>query len=254
MMGKQQKIIDFNKLRTSCKHCSLSDLCLPRGLDQGDLEQLDRVIEQKKPLHPGEHLFRQDLDSRAVYAVRSGAIKTYHITDDGTEQILGFHLPGELVGLDSLADNRHHCSAEALITTSVCGLPIKHIENLCHDLPGLQRQMLRIMSEEMISEHEMLALLGKKSAEERLATLLLSLSSRYQARGMSPVEFHLPMSRADIANYLGLTTETVSRLFSHFQEQGLLTAERKLITIHESERLRKLVSECVDSASDAVNE
>ena len=247
------KVIDISQLKTSCKNCSLSDLCLPHGLEQDDLEILDSVVKQKTPMQAGDHLYREDHRGKAVYAIRSGALKSYQIAKDGTERVLGFHLPGELVGFDYLADDNHHCSAIALVTSSVCELPLANIDRLSGEIPGLQRQLIRIMSGEMNADRDLLFMLAKKSAKERLASLLLSLSSRYQKRGLSGAEFILPMSRADIASYLGLTTETVSRLFSHFQEQGLLTVERKSIIIQDSDGLRKLVSDCASNIDDAIS-
>ncbi len=247
------KVIDINQLKTSCKNCSLSDLCLPHGLEPDDLKKLDSVVKQKTPIQAGSHLFREDHQGKAIFAIRSGALKSYQVAKDGTEHVLGFHLPGELVGFDYLADDSHHCSAMALVTSSVCELPMSNIDRLCGDIPGLQRQLIRIMSGEMNADRDLLFMLARKSAEERLASFLLSLSSRYQKRGLSGAEFILPMSRTDIASYLGLTTETVSRLFSHFQEQGLLAVERKSIIIRDIERLRNLVSGCASNTDNAIS-
>ena len=247
------KVIDISQLKTSCKNCSLSDLCLPHGLEQDDLEILDSVVKQKTPMQAGDHLFREDHRVKAVYAIRSGALKSYQIAKDGTERVIGFHLPGELVGFDYLADDNHHCSATALVTSSVCELPLANLDRLSGDIPGLQRQLIRIMSGEMNADRDLLFMLAKKSAEERLASLLLSLSSRYQKRGLSGDEFILPMSRTDIASYLGLTTETVSRLFSHFQDQGILTVERKSISIQDGVGLRKLVTDCAGNTDNAIS-
>ena len=199
-------------------------------------------------------MFRENHRGEAIYAILSGALKSYHIANDGTWRVLGFHMPGELVGFDYLADDYHHCSVIALATSSVCELPMSDIDRLCDDIPGLQRQLIRIMSGEMNADRDLLFMLAKKSAEERLASFLLSLSNRHQKRGLSGTDLILPMSRTDIASYLGLTTETISRLFSRFQEQGLLTVERKSIMIQNSKRLRKLVSGRASNTDDEINE
>ena len=199
-------------------------------------------------------MFRENHRGEAIYAILSGALKSYHIANDGTWRVLGFHMPGELVGFDYLADDYHHCSVIALATSSVCELPMSNIDRLCDDIPGLQRQLIRIMSGEMNADKDLLFMLAKNSAKERLASFLLSLSNRHQKRGLSGTDLILPMSRTDIASYLGLTTETISRLFSRFQEQGLLTVERKSIMIQNSKRLRKLVSGRASSTDDEINE
>jgi CRP/FNR family transcriptional regulator len=176
--------------------------------------------------------------------VRSGALKNYCITESGDEQVLGFTLPGELVGLDGLADGRHSSAAMTLETTSICEMPFDSLESLCMKLPSLNRQLLRVASKEISDDHQMLMQLGKRSAEERLASFLLSLSRRYQSRGLSATEFNLPMSRQDIGNYLGLAIETVSRLFAHFVDEELLQVNRKNITILDLPNLQAMVEGC----------
>lgn len=249
-MDNHPKVIDIKALKVSCTDCSLSELCLPRSLGVNELELLDNTVLRKKPLQPGDQLFSSGLVGKSLYAVRSGAFKTYEISANGDEQILGFHLPGELIGFDALADNYHHCTASALITSSACEIPLNKIQNLCGQLPGLQRQMMRIVSKEVNADHEMLILLGKKSADERLATFLLNLSRRYQDRKLSPYEFNLPMSRMEIANYLGLTIETVSRIFTRFQKQKLIDVNRRLVHLKNIDRLRELVLENEIDRSD----
>ena len=155
---------------------------------------------------------------------------------------MGFHLPGELLGLGAIHVGHHPCGARALETASVCELPYHRLEELSRRIPSLQHQLLRIMSAEILHDQQLLTLLGKKGAEERLAALLISLSDRYGERGFSYQEFHLSMSRSDIANYLGLAVETVSRLFTRFQDEGLLTAQRKYIRILDLQKMRELAS------------
>jgi len=243
-MPRKSKSLKIEDVKVSCCECSLTDLCLPHGMNDGELAELDRIVKHLPPLQPGQHLYHPGDISRSLFAVRSGALKTYCITESGDEQVLGFTLPGELVGLDGLADDRYFSAAVTLETTSVCEMPFDSLESLCTRLPGLNRQLLRVASKEISSDHQMLMQLGKRSAEERLASFLLSLSRRYQTRGLSATEFNLPMSRQDIGNYLGLAIETVSRLFAHFVEQGLLHVNRKSITIRDLPLLQAMVEGC----------
>lgn len=235
-----QRIVELAEVRAACKSCSLFHLCLPMSIGASDLEQLDQIIKRRRPLKRGEHLFRMGDHFQNVFAVRSGSIKTYTATEDGHEQITGFHLPGELVGLDAISDVKHPCGAKALETTSLCEIPFDQLEELGNKIRGLQHHLYRIMSKEIIKDENMLMLLGKMSAEERLATFLLGISTRFKQRGFSPTEFYLSMSRNDIGNYLGLAVETVSRLFTRFQEEELLSVERKHILIHDPARLQAL--------------
>jgi CRP/FNR family transcriptional regulator len=209
-------------------------LCLPRGMSSDDVDALDQIVKRQQPYQPRQHIFRAGDPCNALFAVRSGALKSYCTTEDGDEQVLGFTLPGELVGLDGLHNGAYASSAIVLETASVCELPYDRLEALCYSLPGLNRQLMR-----------MLLLLGKRTAEERLAAFLLSLSSRYKSRGLSAAAFNLPMSRQDIGNYLGLAIETVSRLFAHFQKDELLTVNRRQIVLVGISRLRAMVEGCV---------
>jgi CRP/FNR family transcriptional regulator len=236
------RMIDLITIKNACQSCSLVELCLPRGMGMSDVARLDEVVKRQRKLLQGQHLFREGDESHMIYAVRNGAIKTCNTTREGSEQVLGFHLPGELLGLDGLEDDRHHCGALALEDSIVCELPLDGLEALCHSLPGLYQQMLRILGREIGDEHEMLLLLGKKHAEARLAAFLLNLSARFSDRGQSGAAFDLPMSRQDIGNYLGLAVETVSRLFARFQEENLLVADRRHVTLNDFERLRSIAS------------
>ncbi|MFV1974041.1 MAG: fumarate/nitrate reduction transcriptional regulator Fnr [Thiohalobacterales bacterium] len=239
-----RKKLKIDEIKVSCSNCSLADLCLPHGMNTDEMEALDSVIKHQAPLQPGQHLYRSGDPGISLFAVRSGCLKTYCTTEDGDEQVLGFTLPGELVGLDGLNNGHYVSNSIALETASVCAMPYDHLENLCRDLPSLQRQVMRIVGKEVTADQEMLMLLGKRSAEERLAAFLVSLSIRYQSRNLSATEFNLPMSRQDIGNYLGLAIETVSRLFAHFQEQKLLTVNRRAVVLTDLERLKGMVEGC----------
>ncbi len=234
-------MLDFTHLKVACAECSLYRLCLPMGLDHEDLGRLDAILKRSRPLRRGDHLFRTDDRFRSMYAVRSGSVKTYTPCEDGTEQVIGFHLPGELVGLDAIENERHLCSAKVLETTSVCELPYERLFELSAQIPSLQRHFFRLLSKELGRDEHMLLLLGKATAEERLATFLVNLSQRFKARGFSEMEFNLSMSRHDIGNYLGLAVETVSRMFSRLQDDGVLTVHRKNIVIHDMARLHAMI-------------
>lgn len=233
----QDKIINLSQVKVACRDCSLFQLCLPVGVDADGLEKLDEIIKRRRPVKRGDYLFRSGDKFNSIYAVRSGSIKTYAPTNDGQEQITGFHLAGELLGLDAINSGNHPCTAKALETTSVCEIPFEDLEHLSSHIPSLQRQIYKIMSKEIFEEEGHMLLLGKRNAEERLASYLLSISARFQRRGFSATEFNLSMSRNDIGSYLGLAVETVSRMFTRFQEEGLLSVERKHIIIHNLDRL-----------------
>ena len=232
--------IKLSTLKTACKSCKLHDLCLPLGLDLGDIDRLDSIIKRRKPLQKNEYLFHGGDQFHSLYAVRSGSIKTYSESEQGDEQITGLYLPGELLGLDAIHDNHHPCSAIALETTSLCEIPFDTLEDLSKAIPSLHHQLLRIMSKEIASDQTLLMLMAQKNAEERLAAFLVNLSSRLKQRNFSATEFYLSMSRKDIGNYLGLTIETISRTFSRFQSEGLLNTQRKYVQITELERLKEI--------------
>ena len=188
---------------------------------------------------------------KSVFAVRSGSFKTYLTNPDGTEQIIGFSLPGELLGLDAISEERHVCSAKALETSSVCKIPFDRLEALALEIPNLHHQLMRLMSKEIQQDQNLMLLLAQMPAETRLASFLLGMSERLTTRGYAANDFNLSMSRGDIANLLGMAVETISRLLSHFQENGVLKVERKHITILKLDTLRKLATHCASSCSDS---
>ena len=232
--------VKLSTLKTACKNCKLHQLCLPLGLENNDMDQLDEIIKRSKPYQKGEYLFQHGDNFDALYAVRSGSVKTFSQDDNGDEQITGFYLAGEMMGLDAVHEGSHPCSAIALETTSVCKIPFSNLEKLSSQLPSLQHQLLRIMSKEITEDQALLILLGQKSAEERVAAYLVNMSDRMDKRGFSALEFNLSMSRKDIGNYLGLTIETISRTFSHLQQEGLINSQRKHIEINDPDKLRIL--------------
>lgn len=240
--------INFDQLKVSCASCSLRELCIPQGMTDDELKLIDTVIERKKPVHKNDYLFRAGDTNRSIYAVLSGSVKTLVDNPNGEEQIVGFHLPGELLGMDGFSGDSHTCSAVALETSSVCEFPLESLDEVCHMVPSIQYAMRRIMGREVTKDHAMLLLLGRMSAEEKLASFLISLSKRMAQRHWKPSEFNLTMPRQDIANYLGLAVETVSRLFAHLQDAEIIEVDRRRVNICDMERLQAIVGD-----SDAIN-
>jgi len=240
---REPKVIDLANLKAACNECSLRDLCLPLGLDESDMRALDGAIKSRRTLKKGEMLYRVGDSFRALFAIRAGSTKTCQIAADGSVQITGFHLPGELLGVDAISSDKHPCDVVALENSEFCELPFAKLETLAHDIPGLQHQLFRLMSREIMEEEAQLLMLGRMKAEERLAAFLLSISKRYQRLGSSPIELRLPMSRQDLGDYLGLALETVSRLFSRFQEEGLIEVQGRGVKLHSLERLRQVIEQ-----------
>lgn len=229
-----------------CQTCSLNALCLPLSLDDADMERLDDIIRRGRPIQKGQVLFHQGEPFQSVFAVRTGALKTYTVASNGEEQITGFNLASELVGLAGYNSDFYPLSAKALETTTVCEIPLSQLEQLADELPELRKQLMRTMGTEIRHDQNMMLLLSKKNAEERVASFLLDISARYARRGFSPTHFRLPMSRVDISNYLGLAVETISRVFTRFQKTGLIETQGREIILQNMEginRLAGLVSE-----------
>ncbi len=214
----------------SCSSCRLSGICLPLALESAEIVKLDNIVRRGRPLPKGRHIFREGDDFTSVFVLRSGAVKTYTISDIGEEQVTGFYFPGEVVGLDGIGRNRYASSAVALEVSAICEIPFAQIEYLSSQLPNLQHHFFRLLSSEIIDDQSHFSLLSKHTAEERLAALLVSISARQARRRLSPSAFLLPMSRTDIASFLGLTAETVSRVFSRFSQLKLLCIDNKEVS------------------------
>ncbi|CBL44569.1 Transcriptional regulatory protein [gamma proteobacterium HdN1] len=237
LSDQDQGRIPSRTLSVSCQDCSVSLICLPVAVKEKELDQLDSIIRRSRPLRKGEHLFRAGDVFRSIFAVRSGTIKTYSVTEDGEEQVTGFYLPGEVLGVDGICSNTHTNSAKALESAAVCEIPFDKLEQLSVAIPSLQRHFFQLMSKEIQADQQLLMLLSKKSAEERIAALLLSIAARNGARGLSSTRFRLAMSRNDIGNFLGLAVETVSRVFTRLQKQDLLLVEGKEVEIQDTQAL-----------------
>jgi CRP/FNR family transcriptional regulator, anaerobic regulatory protein len=221
----------------ACRYCGIYNLCLPLGLGGGDLTLLDSVVRRKAVFKRGQLFFRQGKRFDYIYAIRSGSVKSYLCTGDGRTQITAFHIAGDVLGLSALAGREYTCDARALETTSVCMVDAAQFEELAKGIPSLQYQMLTIMSKQIRHDEELMLLLGKRSAEEKLAGYLLGLSRRYASRNYSPTEFHLSMSRGDIGNYLGIAEETVCRVLARFREEKLITTYRRHTRLNDIKRL-----------------
>jgi len=228
--------------QVNCGNCRLNSICLPLALESGDIQQLDDIIQRSKPLQKTQHLYREGDDFQSVYAVRSGTLKAYKTTDDGREQVTGFYFPGEILGMDGISNNSHASSAKALETAAVCEIPFTSLEKLSSMMPNLQRHFFQLMSREITEDQQLITLLSKNSADERVAALMLSISTRNARRKLSSTQFRLPMSRVDIGNYLGLTVETVSRVFSRMQKMDILRVDNKEIEILDIQGLQTMAN------------
>lgn len=226
--------------QVNCSNCRLGAICLPYSLEATEIDQLDSIVQRSKPLQKNQHLYRETDEFQSVFAVRSGTIKAYRTTDDGQEQVTGFYFPGEILGMDGISNNTHASSAKALETASVCEIPFTSLEKLSASMPQLQRHFFQLMSREITEDQQLITLLSKSSADGRVAALLVSVSTRNARRQLSATQFRLSMSRVDIGNYLGLTVETVSRVFSRMQKKSILSVENKEIEILDVDALREI--------------
>jgi CRP/FNR family transcriptional regulator len=234
--------VNVTALKKSCAACSMHQLCLPMGLEDADITRLDQIIGRRRRLERDEPLYKMNDPFRNLYAVRFGHFKTYHINAAGEAQITGFQMAGELLGMDAISGDRHYCDAVALEDSEVCEIPFSRLEELFGHVPALLRHFHRIMSQEITREQNVMLLLGNMRAEQRFAVFLINLSARYAARGYSPNNFQLRMSREDIGNYLGLTIESISRLLSRFKKQGWLQVDKREVTLLDPARLKAMAA------------
>jgi len=235
--------LDPESIKSACSKCNLRELCLPSGLSGEEIDQLDSLIRVRRFYRKGEHAYHAGDQFDSLYAVRAGFFKSNLLNEDGRDQVTGFHMAGELMGLDGISTDRHTCDAIALEDSELCVIPFARLEELSREAPSLQRHLHKIMSREIVSDQSVMMLLGSMRAEERLAAFLLNLSQRMTARGYSPSEFYLRMTREEIGSYLGLKLETVSRVFSRFQGDGLVAVQQKHIRILDIPKLRAIVGQ-----------
>ena len=218
---------------TNCSTCKLRELCLPCGMAASEPQKLGDLVYTRKRVKRGDTLFRAGADFDSLYAVRTGFFKSSVVLEDGRDQVTGFHMAGEVLGMDGIGTGNHTADLTALEDSEVCLIPYSHLEE-----PSLQRQLHKVMSRELVRDQGVMTLLGTMKAEERLAAFLLNLSQRFTARGFSANEFHLRMTRDEIGSYLGLSLETVSRLFSRFADDGLIAVQQKHIRILDVKGLK----------------
>lgn len=230
------------KFQVTCGNCNMREMCLPKGLRAEDMTSFEKVVYARRRIRRGEALFAAGDEFKAIYAVRSGFFKTSLVDNDGREQVTGFFMGGELLGMDGIGSGRYHGTAIALEDSEVCVMPYTLLEQISAEVPALQRQLHSVMAREIVRDHGVMMLLGSMRAEERLATFLLNLSRRFTARGYSASDFHLRMTREELGSYLGLKLETVSRLFSRFHDDGLIEVQQKHVRILDIEGLESLLA------------
>ena len=233
--------ITVSGLKVACSQCNLVELCLPFGMSDSELSRLDDLVGARRKVKRQHCLYRAGDPFEAIYAIRAGSFKTTIVLEDGREQVTGFQMTGELLGLDGISTGLHVVSAIALEDSEACVIEYARLEALAREIHGLQAQFHKVLSREIVREQSVMMLLGTMRAEERLAAFLLNLAQRFAARGFSGTEFRLRMTREEIGSYLGLKLETVSRTLSHFQEEGLIEVQHKNIRLRDRERLRALI-------------
>lgn len=227
-------------IKVACSGCNLRELCMPIGFTLEDMQKLDTVVATRRRVKQGELLFNNGDTFTSLFAIRTGFFKTCVSTADGREQVTGFQMAGEIIGLDGIVNDHHSCNAVALEDAEVCVMPFANVEELSREFPVLQRHVHKIMSREIVRENSVMMLLGNMRAEERLAAFLLNLVQRLHARGFSQSELTLRMSREEIGSYLGMKLETVSRAFSRFSDEGIIEVKQRYVRIVEPDALKKI--------------
>ena len=234
--------LNINALKASCSACSMHQLCLPMGLGESDMTRLDDIIGRRRKIAKDTYLYRIGDPFTNLYAIRLGHFKTFQVSHSGEQQVTGFQMAGELLGMDAISTEHPHCDAMALEDSEVCEIPFPRLEELFGTIPSLLHHFHRMMSQEITREQNVMLLLGNMRAEQRFAAFLINLSSRYAARGYSSTTFQLRMSREEIGNYLGLTIESISRLLSRLKKQGLLRVANREIELLDITRMRALAA------------
>ena len=236
------------RIKTQCASCSLKELCLPVGLQSVDFEKLDGVIKQSRRLRKGDYLYHSGENFQSIYAIRTGFFKTLGSLSDGRDQVTGFFMSGELLGMDGIDNHAYTNNAVALEDSEVCELPFNRLDELAQFIPSLNLHFFRLMSREIIRDQNVMMMLGNMNAEERLSTFLINLSQRLAARGFAANDFVLRMSREEIGSYLGLKLETVSRTLSRLHHDGIVSVEHKHIRILQPQVLRQMRSQSLSKA------
>jgi len=234
--------INPQTIKVACSNCNLRELCMPMGLSQAELDRIDDVVASRRKVKRGETLFRNGEKFTSLFAIRTGFFKTCVASEDGRDQVTGFQMAGEIVGLDGIVNEHHTCDAVALEDAEVCIMPFDRIEELSREVNALQRHVHKIMSREIVRENGVMLLLGSMRAEERVAAFLLNLVQRLHARGFSSLELVLRMTREEIGSYLGLKLETVSRTFSKFSDDGIVEVKQRHVRIINTDALKDIVN------------
>jgi CRP/FNR family transcriptional regulator len=232
--------MNLETFKVACSNCNLRELCMPVGFNPDDMQKLDEVVATRRRVKQSGLLFSNGDPFTSLYAIRTGFFKTCVSREDGREQVTGFQMAGEIIGLDGIVSDHHNCNAVALEDAEVCVMPFANVEELSREFPVLQRHVHKIMSREIVRENGVMMLLGNMRAEERLAAFLLNLVQRLHARGFSQSELVLRMTREEIGSYLGLKLETVSRTFSKFSEDGIIEVKQRYVRILEPDALKKI--------------
>ncbi len=240
--------MNTTSIKVACSNCNLRELCLPMGLNDDEMKRIDEVVATRRKIARGDTLFRNGEKFTSLYAIRTGFFKTCISSEDGRDQVTGFQMAGEIIGLDGIVSDQHTCDAVALEDAEVCVMTFDQIEKLSREINALQRHVHKIMSREIVREHGVMLLLGSMRAEERLAAFLLNLVQRLHARGFSQSELVLRMTREEIGSYLGLKLETVSRTFSKFVDDGIVEVKQRHVRILNTEALKMLVNPQVCSS------
>ena len=231
-----------NAIKVVCSNCNLRELCMPVGLSSEQMNRIDEIVATRRKVKRGAALFRNGEAFTSLYAIRTGFFKTCIATEDGRDQVTGFQMAGEIIGLDGIVNDRHSCDAVALEDAEVCVMPYANLEELSREVNALQHHVHKVMSREIVREHGVMLLLGSMRAEERLAAFLLNLVQRLHTRGFSQSELVLRMTREEIGSYLGLKLETVSRTFSKFAEDGVIEVKQRHVRILDTAMLQSLVN------------
>jgi CRP/FNR family transcriptional regulator len=234
--------MSLTSIKIACSNCNLRELCMPLGLNESEMERVDEVVATRRKVARGENLFRNGDKFNALFAIRTGFFKTRISAEDGRDQVTGFQMAGEIIGLDGIVSDYHTCDAVALEDAEVCVMPFDRIEELSREITSLQRHVHKIMSREIVRENGVMLLLGSMRAEERLAAFLLNLVQRLHARGFSQSELVLRMTREEIGSYLGLKLETVSRTFSKFVDDGMVEVKQRHVRILNPDGLKLIVN------------
>lgn len=229
-------------IKIACSNCNLRELCMPVGLSMEELARVDELVTTRRTVKRGAQLFHTGEKFSSLYAIRTGFFKTCVATEDGRDQVTGFQMAGEIIGLDGIVNDQHTCEAIALEDAEVCVMPFDRIEEISREVTALQHHVHKIMSREIVREHGVMLLLGSMRAEERLAAFLLNLVQRLQARGFSKSQLVLRMTREEIGSYLGMKLETVSRTFSKFADEAIVEVKQRNIHILDADALQRIVN------------